>query len=43
LENLDAEMDINRAWEIIREHIKILAEKNLRSISLGSTKDAQNY
>jgi hypothetical protein len=29
LENLDAEVDINRAWEIIREHIKILAKENV--------------
>jgi hypothetical protein len=29
LENLDAEVDINRAWEIIRENIKISAKENL--------------
>jgi hypothetical protein len=29
LENLDAEMDINRAWETIREIIKISAKENL--------------
>jgi hypothetical protein len=34
LENLDDDVDINRAWETIRENIKILAK-----VSLG----AQNY
>jgi hypothetical protein len=29
LENLDAEVDINRAWETIREGIKISAKDNL--------------
>jgi hypothetical protein len=28
-ENLDAEVDINRAWEIIRENIKISAKESL--------------
>jgi prefoldin subunit 5 len=28
LENLDDDVDINRAWEIIRENIKILAKEN---------------
>jgi hypothetical protein len=27
--NLDAEVDINRAWETIRENIKILAKESL--------------
>jgi hypothetical protein len=29
LENLDTEVDINRAWETIREHIKISAKEGL--------------
>jgi hypothetical protein len=29
LENLDAEVDINRAWETIRETIKISTKDNL--------------
>jgi predicted transcriptional regulator len=29
LENLDAEMDINRVWETIRENIKISAKESL--------------
>jgi hypothetical protein len=29
LENLDTEVDINRAWETIRENIKISAKKSL--------------
>jgi hypothetical protein len=29
LENLDAEVDINRAWETIRENIKFPAKENL--------------
>jgi hypothetical protein len=29
LENLDAEVDINRAWESIRENIKISAKETL--------------
>jgi hypothetical protein len=29
LENLDAEVDINRAWETIRENIKISAKESL--------------
>jgi hypothetical protein len=28
LENLDAEVDINRAWEIIRENINISAKES---------------
>jgi hypothetical protein len=27
LENLDAEVDINRAWETIRENVKISAKE----------------
>jgi hypothetical protein len=29
LENINAEVDINRAWETIRENIKISAKKSL--------------
>jgi hypothetical protein len=29
LEDLDAEVEINSAWEIIRENIKILAKESL--------------
>jgi hypothetical protein len=29
LENLDAEQDFNRAWEIIRENIKFSAKESL--------------
>jgi hypothetical protein len=29
LENVDTEVDINRAWETIREHIKISAKASL--------------
>jgi hypothetical protein len=29
LENLDTKVDINRAWEIIRENIKISAKESL--------------
>jgi hypothetical protein len=29
LENLDAEVDINRIWETIRENIKISAKESL--------------
>jgi hypothetical protein len=29
LEILDAEVDVNKAWEIIRENIKISAEESL--------------
>jgi hypothetical protein len=41
LENLDTEVDINKAWETIRENIKVSAEKSLGYYQL--TKDAQNY
>jgi hypothetical protein len=33
LEDLDAEVEINSAWEIIRENIKISAKESLGSIS----------
>jgi hypothetical protein len=29
LENLDTEVDINRAWETIRENIKVSAKESL--------------
>jgi hypothetical protein len=29
LENLDTEVDVNKAWEIIRENIKISAKESL--------------
>jgi hypothetical protein len=38
LEDLDADVEINSAWETIRENIKILVKE-----SQGSTKDTQNY
>jgi hypothetical protein len=34
LENLDIEVDINRAWETIRENIKISAKESLRYYEL---------
>jgi hypothetical protein len=34
LENLDTEVDINRAWETIREKIKISAKESLRYYEL---------
>jgi hypothetical protein len=48
LEDLDTEVEINSAWETIRENIKISAKESLdyyelRNISHGLTKDAQNY
>jgi hypothetical protein len=36
LENLDDEMDINRAWETIIDNIKISDEKNLDNYKLKS-------
>jgi hypothetical protein len=47
LEDLDAEMDINSAWEIIAENIKISSKETLGYYELkkrnhGSMKDAQN-
>jgi hypothetical protein len=41
LENVDAEVDINRAWETIRENIKFSAKESLGYYELR--KDAQNY
>jgi hypothetical protein len=41
LENLDTEVDVNKAWETIRENIKISAKESLGYYEL--TKDAQNY
>jgi hypothetical protein len=48
LEDLDAEVEINSAWEMIRENIKISAKENLgyfelKKLNHGSVKDAQNY
>jgi hypothetical protein len=47
LEDLDAEVEINGAWEMIRDNIKISAKDSqgyceLRSISNGLMKHAQN-
>jgi hypothetical protein len=47
LEGLDSKVEINGAWEITRETITISAKESLgyfefKSISYGSTKDAQN-
>jgi hypothetical protein len=38
LENLDAEMDINRAWETVRETIPILAKESLGYYELKMNK-----
>jgi hypothetical protein len=48
LENLDAEVDINRAWETVRDNIKILANESLGYYELKKHKpwfdeDAQYY
>jgi hypothetical protein len=48
LENLDAEVDINRAWVTIREDIKISGKESLcyyelERIIYGSMKHIQNY
>jgi hypothetical protein len=49
LEDLEAEVEINSAWETIRGNIKKIQLKrvwvimNLKSISHASTKDAENY
>jgi hypothetical protein len=48
LENLDTEVDIDRAWETIRENIKISAKESLGYYELKQHKpwfdeDAQNY
>jgi hypothetical protein len=45
---LDTEGDVNKAWETIRENIKISAEDSLgyyepKKNKHGSMKDAQNY
>jgi hypothetical protein len=47
-EDLDTEVEINSAWETIRENIKFAAKGSLgyfelKSISHGPTKDAPNY
>jgi hypothetical protein len=38
LENLDIEVDINRAWETIRENIKISAKESLGYYELKKQK-----
>jgi hypothetical protein len=38
LENLDDDVDINRAWETIRENIKISAKESLRYYELKEHK-----
>jgi hypothetical protein len=43
LENLGDDVDINRAWETIKENVIISAKDNRSSISHGLTKDVQNY
>jgi hypothetical protein len=48
LEHLDTEMQIDSAWEAIRENVRISAKKSLvyyelKSIIHGSMKDVQNY
>jgi hypothetical protein len=48
LEDLDTEVEINSAWETIRENIKISAKESqgyfeFKKHSHGPTKDAQNY
>jgi hypothetical protein len=47
LEDLDTEVEINSALEMIRENTKISAKESLGyfelNISHGLTKDAQNY
>jgi hypothetical protein len=48
LEDLDAEVEINSAWETIRENTNISGKESLdyfesKKHSHGSTKDAQNY
>jgi hypothetical protein len=48
LENLDAEVDNNRAWGTIKEDTNISAKKSLgyyelKKISNDSMTDAQNY
>jgi hypothetical protein len=46
LEDLDVEVDINSAWETVRENINTSAEESLRHYELKKHKkwfDAQNY
>jgi hypothetical protein len=48
LKDLDTEVEINSAWEMIRENTKFQPKRlwvtlNLRSIRHGSTKNDQNY
>jgi hypothetical protein len=48
LHNLNEEVEINSAWEMIRKNIKMSAKESLgyfklKKQSCGSTKDAQNY
>jgi hypothetical protein len=38
LKNLDTELDINRAWETIRENIEISAKENPRCYELKKHK-----
>jgi hypothetical protein len=47
-ENLEDNVDINRAWKNVRENIKILAKASLGHYNLNSTnhdltKNVQNY
>jgi hypothetical protein len=47
LENFDTEWDVNKAWKLIGENIKISAKESLGCYepkkNRGSMKDAQNY
>jgi hypothetical protein len=46
LEHLDTEVDVNKAWETIRENIKISSKESLGYYELKKNKpmkDAQNY
>jgi hypothetical protein len=48
LENLDTEVDINRAWKTIRENIRISAKESLGYYELKKQKlwfdeDSHNY
>jgi hypothetical protein len=38
LENLDAEVNVNKAWETIRDYIKISAEENVGCYELKKNK-----
>jgi hypothetical protein len=42
LENLDTEADINRAWETIRQNIKISAKESLGYYELKKHKPCPN-